>query len=69
MITIDDKQYDESKLNDEGKVALHNIQVLHQEQNQLKVKFSHNEILLKHYLDELKHHLPKEVKEETQDKS
>ena len=28
MITIDDKKYDETKLSDEGKVALNNIQVI-----------------------------------------
>ena len=64
MITIDDKKYDETKLSDEGKVALNNIQVINQDQNQLKVKFSHNDILLKHYLDILKEHLPEEMKEE-----
>ena len=64
MFTLDDKQYDETKLSDEGKVALNNIQVINQDQNQLKVKFSHNDILLKHYLDILKEHLPEEMKEE-----
>jgi len=64
MITIDDKKYDETKLSDEGKVALNNIQVINQDQNQLKVRFSHNDILLKHYLDILKEHLPEEMKEE-----
>ena len=64
MITIDDKQYDETKLSDEGKVALNNIQVINQDQGQLKVKFTHNEVLLKHYLDILKKHLPEEEKEE-----
>ena len=64
MITIDDKKYDETKLSDEGKVALNNIQVINQDQNQLKVRFSHNDILLKHYLDILKQHLPEEIKEE-----
>jgi hypothetical protein len=64
MITIDDKKYDETKLSDEGKVALNNIKVINQDQNQLKVKFSHNDILLKHYLDILKQHLPEEMKEE-----
>ena len=44
MITIDDKKYDETKLSDEGKVALNNIKVINQDQNQLKVKFSHNDI-------------------------
>ena len=64
MITIDDKKYDETKLSDEGKVALNNIQVINQDQNQLKLKFNHNDILLKHYLDILKKHLPEEMKEE-----
>ena len=52
------------KLSDEGKVALNNIQVINQDQNQLKLKFNHNDILLKHYLDILKKHLPEEMKEE-----
>mgnify|MGYP001472926910 CR=1 FL=1 len=64
MITVDKKNYDETKLSDEGKVALNNIQVINQDQNQLKLKFNHNDILLKHYLDILKKHLPEEMKEE-----
>ena len=65
MITIDDKKYDETKLSDDGKAALNNIQVLTQEQNKLKVRFTNNEILMKHYLDILKSNLPEELKEET----
>jgi|TARA_R110000796_G_scaffold209348_1_gene325674 hypothetical protein len=70
MITIDDKKYDETKLSDEGKVALNNIQVINQNQSKLKINFDHNEILLKHYLDILKSNLPEEEKEEvkTEDK-
>jgi hypothetical protein len=49
--------------------ALQNIQGINQKQNNLRVEFSHNEILLKHYLDILKSNLPEEVKEEkTKDK-
>jgi len=65
MITIDDKKYDETKLSEDGKVALQNIQVLNQEQSKLKVRFTNNEILMKHYLDILKSNLPEELKEET----
>jgi hypothetical protein len=65
MITIDDKKYDETKLSDDGKAALNNIQVLTQDQNKLKVRFTNNEILMKHYLDILKSNLPEEIKEET----
>ena len=53
MITVNNKNYDETKLSDEGKVALQNIQVLNTDQNQLKIKFQHNEILLKYYMDVL----------------
>jgi len=62
VITIDDKQYDETKLSDDGKAALNNIQGISQKQNNLRVEFSHNEILLKHYMNILKLNLPKEVK-------
>ena len=64
MITVNDKQYDETKLSDEGKVALQNIQVLHQDQSQLKIKFQHNEVLIKHYMDILTKDLPEPEKAE-----
>ena len=58
-------KYDETKLSDDGKAALNNIQVLTQDQNKLKVRFTNNEILMKHYLDILRSNLPEEIKEET----
>ena len=64
MITVNDKNYDETKLSDEGKVALQNIQVINQDQLQLKIKFQHNEVLLKHYMDILTKNLPEEEKAE-----
>ena len=64
MFTLDDKQYDETKLSDEGKIALQNLQVINQDSNQLKVKFQHNEILSKHYIEILKKNLPEEEKAE-----
>ena len=64
MITVNDKSYDETKLSDEGKVALQNIQVINQDQLQLKIKFQHNEVLLKHYMDILTENLPEEEKVE-----
>ena len=64
MFTLDDKQYDETKLSDEGKIALQNLQVINQDSNQLKVKFQHNEILSKHYIEILKNNLPEEEKVE-----
>jgi len=68
MFTLDDKQYDENKLNDEGKIALQNLQVINQDSTQLKVKLNHNEVLIKHYIDIVKNHLPEEeVKEDTKE--
>ena len=68
MFTLDDKQYDENKLNDEGKVALQNLQIINQDSTQLKVKLNHNEVLIKHYIDIVKNHLPEEeVKEDTKE--
>ena len=64
MITVNDKNYDETKLSDEGKVALQNIQVLNQDQSQLKIKFQHNEVLLKHYMDILTENLSEAEKAE-----
>ena len=64
MFTLDEKQYDENKLNDEGKSALQNLQVINQDSNQLKIKLNHNEILIKHYIDILKNNLPEEEKQE-----
>jgi len=69
MFTLDDKQYDETKLNDEGKIALQNLQIINQDSTQLKVKLNHNEVLLKHYIDIVKNNLPEEEKvEETKEK-
>ena len=67
MITVNDKNYDENKLSDDGKVALQNIQVLNQDQNQLKIRFQHNEVLIKHYMDILTKNLPEEEKEEAKE--
>ena len=64
MFTLDDKQYDENKLNDEGKIALQNLQVINQDSNQLRVKLTHNEVLSKHYIEILKKNLPEEEKVE-----
>lgn len=69
MITVNDKNYDENKLSDDGKVALQNIQVLNQDQNQLKIRFQHNEVLIKHYMDILTKNLPEEEKEEAKEEA
>ena len=68
MFTIDEKQYDETKLSDEGKIAFQNLQVINQDSTQLKIKLTHNEVVIKHYVDILKNNLPEEeVKEDTKE--
>ena len=68
MFTIDEKQYDETKLSDEGKIAFQNLQVINQDSTQLKIKLTHNEVVIKHYVDILKNNLAEEeVKEDTKE--
>ena len=64
MFTFDDKQYDETKLSDEGKVAFVQLQNLAQRRNQLSMEYDNLQILSNHYTDILKTNLPEEVKEE-----
>ena len=65
---FDDKEYDDSKLSNEGKIAFQNLQLINQDSTQLKIKLTHNEVVIKHYLDILKNNLPEEeVKEDTKE--
>ena len=45
MFTLDKKEYDETKLNDKGKIAFNNIQVLTKEKNELLHSLEKNKIL------------------------
>lgn len=64
MFHFDEKQYDETKLSDEGKVAFVQLQNLAQRRNQLSMEYDNLQILSNHYTDILKTNLPEEVKEE-----
>ena len=64
MFTFDDKEYDETKLSDEGKVAFVQLQNLAQRRNQLSMEYDNLQILSNHYTEILKTNLPEEVKEE-----
>ena len=64
MFTFDDKEYDETKLSEEGKVAFVQLQNLAQRRNQLSMEYDNLQILSNHYTDILKTNLPEEVKEE-----
>jgi hypothetical protein len=62
MFTLDKKEYDETKLNDKGKVAFNNVQVLVKEKNNLLHQLEKNKILSEHYSKVLQDNLPKEDK-------
>ena len=62
MFTIDKKEYDETKLDDKGKVAFNNVQVLAKEKNELLHQLEKNKILSEHYSKVLQDNLPKEDK-------
>ena len=64
MFTFDDKEYDESKLSEEGKVAFVQLQNLAQRRNQLSMEYDNLQILSNHYTDILKKNLPEEEKVE-----
>jgi hypothetical protein len=64
MFTFDEKEYDETKLSEEGKVAFVQLQNLAQRRNQLSMEYDNLQILSNHYTDILKTNLPEEVKEE-----
>ena len=59
MFTLDKKEYDETKLDDKGKIAFNNVKVLAKEKNDLLHKLEQNQILSKHYSEVLKNSLPK----------
>lgn len=64
MFTLDEKKYDESKLNDEGKIAYVKLQNISNERTQLALKNDELNVLQEHYSKVLKDNLPEEVKEE-----
>ena len=66
MFKLDNKEYDESKLNDKGKFSFTQLQSLGQKKNSVLSDLNNLEILISHYSDILKKELPKEEKEEEQ---
>ena len=60
MITIDNKQYDETKLSDKGRIAYSQLQQIAQKQTSLTLDFQNTQILQNHYGAILKSELPKE---------
>ena len=69
MFLFDDKQYDETKLSEEGKVAFVQLQNLAQRRNQLSMEYDNLQILSNHYTDILKKNLPEEDTKEKVEES
>ena len=57
MFTLDKKEYDETKLDDKGKIAFNNVKVLAKEKNDLLHSLEKNKILSEHYSEVLKKNL------------
>ena len=66
MFTFDEKEYDESKLSDKGKVALAQLQNIMNRNNQIAMEQDQINVLAQHYNAILKEEL---AKEETKAKS
>ena len=62
MFTIDKKEYDETKLDNKGKIAFNNVQILAKERETLLHSLEKNKILSEHYSKVLQDNLPKEDK-------
>ena len=62
MFTLDKKEYDETKLDDKGKIAFNNVKVLAKEKNDLLHSLEKNKILSEHYSKVLNDNLTKEDK-------
>ena len=62
MFTLDKKEYDETKLDDKGKIAFNNVKVLSKEKNDLLHSLEKNKIISEHYSKVLQDNLPKEDK-------
>jgi hypothetical protein len=64
MFTLDEKQYDETKMSDKGKMSYVNIQNISNRRNQLAMEVDNLNVLEQHYVAILKEELPDEIKEE-----
>ena len=58
MFTLDEKEYDETKLEGKAKIAFANSQLLLVEKSKLMHQLEKNQILTRHYSEMLKKNLP-----------
>lgn len=68
MFTLEDKKYDETKMNTEGKVAFVQLNNISNRDAQLNMEKENLKVLAEHYTNILKNNLPEEEKEEAQSK-
>ena len=68
MFTLDNVEYDETKLNDNGKLAFVQLQNIRNRNNQLAIEQEQLNVLAQHYTNLLKENLPEEIKEEQESK-
>ena len=62
MFVLDEKQYDETKMNDEGKIAYQQMLRMNQREIEIQIEVKNLTILKESYLTTLKNNLPKEEK-------
>ena len=68
MFTFDEKEYDESKLSDKGKVALVQLQNIMNRNNQIAMEQDQINVLAQHYNAILKEELSKEEEKKAKSK-
>lgn len=68
MFTLDDKKYDESKMNDAGKLAFVQLNNIRNRNTQIAMEQDQLNVLAQHYTNVLKENLPEEIKEEQESK-
>ena len=70
MFTFDNKEYDETKLNQQGQEAYGHLKLIANQELDLQVKANHIAVLKAHYTSVLKENLPtvEEKKEEEEKK-
>jgi outer membrane protein assembly factor BamE (lipoprotein component of BamABCDE complex) len=69
MFTFDNKEYDETKLNQQGQEAYGHLKLIANQELDLQVKANHIAVLKAHYTNILKENLPtvEEKKEEPEE--
>ena len=58
MFTLDGKEYDETKLDDKGKVAFNNVKQLTEKRSELAVELERVQVLIGHYSTIVKDNIP-----------